>query len=220
MRVKIKKKKRKSPLRIPNLPQRLKIAGIAIVAFFVLWGGVTLYLRMMPLTNTERHHFDAIIVLGVPAESNGMPSADQQAEVTEAIREYERGVSTHLILSGGAAHNEFVEATVMGEIARSQGIPRSAIFEEGRAQNTLENACYSLEIMKAHGWQSAEIIATRGRLPRAAYIFRRYPLEWSMHSAPDLPGTSSVMRWFEWQIEVLKMIRLLGFAQFLDSCSV
>lgn len=177
-----------------------------------------LYLKTIPRSNTDRRHFDAIIVLGVPAESNGAPSADQQAEVSEAVREYARGVASHIILSGGAAHNEFVEAQVMAEVARSQGIPASSLVEEGRSQNTLENACYSMEIMKSRGWDSAEIIATDIRLPRAAYIFRRYPISWSMHGAPDLPGTSGFMRWLEWQLEVLKAVRLLGFAQFLDSC--
>lgn len=220
MRVKIKKRKKRSSSRAPDLKKRLKITGIALAVFIVVWGGVTLYLKMMPLSNTDRRHFDAIIVLGVPAESNGAPSADQQAEVSEAVREYERGVASHIILSGGAAHNEFVEAQVMAEVARSQGIPQTSLVEESRAQNTLENACYSMEIMKARGWESAEIIATDFRLPRAAYIFRRYPLAWAMHAAPDLPGTSAAMRWLEWEVEVLKAVRLLGFAQFLDSCPV
>jgi uncharacterized SAM-binding protein YcdF (DUF218 family) len=227
LRVKIKRKKTRFPKRFPDygrwLPgvgKRLKLASGAVVAFLLLWGGVTLYLKTMPLSNSDRRHFDAVVVLGVPAESNGTPSADQQAEVSEAVREYERGVASHIILSGGAAHNEFVEAKVMDEVARSQGIPESAILEEPRAQNTLENACYSVEIMKAHGWNSVEIIATQVRLPRAAYIFRRYPLTWSMHAAPDLPGTSSFVRWAEWQVEVLKMIRLLGYAQFMDHCPV
>ncbi len=220
MRVKIKRKKRRSSGGIPDLRKRLKITGIALLSFLLLWGGVTLYLKFMPLSNTDRRHFDAVIVLGVPARSNGLPSADQQAEISEAVREYERGVASHLILSGGAAHNRFVEAKVMAELARSQGIPDSAISEEPRAQNTLENACYSMEIMKARGWDSAEVIATQYRLPRAAYIVRRYPIAWSMHAAPDLPGTSSVKRWFEWQFEVLKMVRLLGYAQFTDSCPI
>lgn len=221
MRVKIKRRKRRpGKRRFPQIDKRIKIGGIAFAVCVVVWLGVTLYLKTMPLSNTENRHFDAIIVLGVPSEPNGAPSADQQAEVYEAIREYERGVAPHIILSGGAAHNDFVEATVMAEVARSQGISQSSIFEERRAQNTLENACYSMEIMKSHGWKSAEIIATKVRLPRAAYIFRRYPILWSMHSAPDLPGTNAAKRWFEWELEVLKMVRLLGLAQFLDSCPI
>jgi uncharacterized SAM-binding protein YcdF (DUF218 family) len=220
LRVKIKKKKIRFPWQTPDRGQRLKIAGAAVVGFLLLWGGVTLYLKTMPLSNTDRRHFDAVIVLGVPAESNGTPSEGQQAEVSEAVREYDRGVTSHIILSGGAAHNQFVEARMMAEIALSQGIPESAALEESRAQNTLENACYSAEIMKSRGWSSVEIIATKARLPRAAYIFRRYPLTWSMHAAPDLPGTSSAFSWVEWQIEVLKMIRLLSYAQFTDHCLV
>lgn len=193
---------------------------MCVVGLFLVWECAALFLSTRPLSNTSRRRFDAIIVLGVPAEENGAPSADQQAEVYEAVREYERGVAPNIILSGGAAHNDYVEAKVMAEVARSHGIPSAVIFEEPRALNTLDNACYSMEIMRAHGWKSAEIIATGVRLPRSAYIFHRYPIEWAMHAAPDLPGTSSARRWVQGEIEILKTIRLLGFAQILDRCPV
>lgn len=56
-----------------------------------------------------------------------------------------------MILSGGAAHNHFVEADVMAKLAESSGVPAHAIVEEGCAQDTMENVAYSTQIMRTHG---------------------------------------------------------------------
>ena len=36
------------------------------------------------------------------------------------LREYERGVASHLIVTGAAAHNRFVEAEVMARVAQAK----------------------------------------------------------------------------------------------------
>ena len=93
--------------------------------------------------------------------------------MTEGVREYERGVAPRLILTGGAAHNQFVEARVMARTAEAQGIPASAIFVEPEARDTIQNACYSVRIMKAHGWRSAEVVSSASHLPRAGNDLQR-----------------------------------------------
>ena len=129
----------------------LALAGWAVVAR-----------QLAPVSNTGLTRFDAIIVLGTPADCDGNPTPEQLARVTEGVREYERGVAPRLILTGGAAHNRFVEARVMARAAEAQGIPASAIFVEPKAMDTIQNACYSVRIMKAHGWRSAEVVSQRG----------------------------------------------------------
>ena len=115
----------------------------------------------------------------------------QLARVTEAVREYERGVAPRLLFTGGPAHNQFVEADVMAGAAAAQGIPPSAIFVETKATDTIQNACYSARIMQAHGWHSAEIVSSAYHLPRAGMIFSHTPLDWRLHAAPPLqPGAS------------------------------
>ena len=95
------------------------------------------------MSNTSQTHFDAIIVLGSPADADGNPTPIQFARVTEAVREYERGVAPRLILTGGSTRFHYVEAEVMARTARAQGIPESAIFVEDQALDTIQNACYS-----------------------------------------------------------------------------
>ena len=135
---------------------RLALAGLGSVLLLLAWG--TLARQLAPLSNTDHTRFDSIIVLGVPADGDGNPTPAMLARVTEAVREYERGVAPRLIVTGGAAHNQFVEARAMARAAHAQGIPESAIYVEPQAMDTIQNACYSARIMKAHGWRSAEVV--------------------------------------------------------------
>lgn len=173
--------------------------------------------QLAPMANTSRDHFDAIVVLGTPADSDGNPTPDQLASVTEGVREYDRGVAPRLVFTGGAAHNRFVEADVMASIAASQGIPPSAIFVETKAKDTIENACFSERVMKSHGWRSAEVVSSASHLPRASMIFGHTALDWRMHAAPRLQagkaGTTGASA-----LEVLKTVRYLVYANWAEGC--
>jgi uncharacterized SAM-binding protein YcdF (DUF218 family) len=213
---------RKRPRRKPfSWKQRLAIA--ASVAVFGLLAWATIARSLAPASNTARTRFDAIIVLGTPADGDGNPRPDQLARVTEAVHEYQRGVAPRLILTGGAAHNHFVEARVMARSAEALGIPESAVFIEPEAMDTIQNACYSVRIMKAHGWHSAEIISAAEHLPRASLIFSTlsqgsWPLEWSEHAAPPLSPESSAYHSALTTVEVLKTARYLIWARWVDHC--
>ena len=169
------------------------------------------------MANTSRDHFDAIVVLGTPADDDGNPTPDQLARVSEGVREYDRGVAPRLVFTGGAAHNRFVEADVMASIAASQGIPPSAIFVETKAKDTIQNACYSEQLMKSHGWKSAEVISAASHLPRASMIFGHTSLDWRMHGAPRLQA-GGTGRSGAAAVEVLKTVRYLVYANWAERC--
>lgn len=196
---------------------RLVVASTLIILGLVAWAEVARYVA--PLSNTSLTHFDAIIVLGVPADDDGNPTPLQLSRVTEAVHEYERGVAPRLILSGGATHHQFVEAEIMARTAEAQGIPESAIFVEGQARDTIQNACYSLRIMQSHGWHSAEVVSSAAHLPRAGLIFDRLPLEWRVHAAPPLERASgSSMGVLANALETLKTIRYLVWTRQMERC--
>jgi uncharacterized SAM-binding protein YcdF (DUF218 family) len=192
------------------------LAGGAAVIVVLLWAVIARHVA--PRSNTDRNRFDAIIVLGTWADSDGNPSPTQLARVTEGVREYERGVAPRLILTGAAVGNRFVEAQVMARAAEAQGIPTSSVFLEPNARDTIENACYSVRIMKAHGWTSAEVISSAYHLPRAAMIFDRLPIEWRVHAAPPLEPPTPTRSALRSIGETLKTVRYLVYADWADHC--
>jgi uncharacterized SAM-binding protein YcdF (DUF218 family) len=195
---------------------RLAIAATGLVLALMGWGALERHFA--PASNTGRSRFDTIIVLGSPADDDGNPTPYQLARVSEAVREYDRGVAPRLILTGGAAHNRFVEARVMARAAEAQGIPESAIVVEDEAMDTIQNACYSVRIMKAHGWHSAEVISAASHLPRAGMIFSRLPLEWRAHAAPPLTPPSAIGAGVDTVIETAKTVRYLVWARQSEYC--
>jgi uncharacterized SAM-binding protein YcdF (DUF218 family) len=171
-----------------RLTRRILFA-ISVLAFtfaLVLYGS---YITL-PTHNTDAKHFDTIIVLGTPARLDGTPSPEQRERVLEGVREYKAGVAPRLIMTGGAAHNSFVEAHVMAQFAATQGVPTSAIYEEPQAQNTIQNVYYSARIMHQHGWSSAEVVSSPYHLGRTDLILNTFDIrqpalsiDWRTHAA-------------------------------------
>ncbi len=193
---------------------RVILTSIAIVVVLVAWAAMAR--AFAPLGNTPATRFDTLIVLGSPADAEGNPTPVQLSRVTEAVHEYERGVATHLILTGGTTHGGYVEAEVMARTAEAQGVPASSIVVEPQALDTIQNACYSVRIMKAHGWRSAEVISNASHLPRAGLIFSRLPIDWRTHAAPSFePEVTSPVA----GLEVLKTLRYLVYAQWGERCT-
>jgi uncharacterized SAM-binding protein YcdF (DUF218 family) len=174
----------------------------------------------LPTSNTVANHFDTIIVLGYPANPDGTPSPEERARVLEGVREYRAGVAPRLILTGGAAHNQFVEAQVMARFAASHGVPASDLFEEGQAQNTIQNIFYSAQIMHAHGWSSAEVVSSGYHLGRAGLILatfnHRQPalaFAWRTHPAARAPEYFVPRQPVLYSLEATRCLyyRLFGF---------
>jgi len=172
-----------------------------------------------PSGNTAATRFDTLIVLGVPADSDGNPRPTMLSRVNEAVREYEHGVAPRMILTGGLDGRRYREAVVMARAVQAQGVPASAIFIEPEANDTIHNACYSARIMKVHGWRSAEVIANAAQLPRAGLIFSRVPIDWRAHAAPSIEPPSAVGVVYGDALEILKTVRYLLYTSRTETCS-
>jgi uncharacterized SAM-binding protein YcdF (DUF218 family) len=199
--------------------RRLFVVLATLVAAAILV--VAILYRSIPTRNTSLTHFDTIIVLGTPANSDGTPSPEQRERTLEGIREYKAGIAPNLIFTGGPAHNRFVEAHVMAILAAEQGIPSSAIFEEVHAKDTIQNIFYSSRIMQAHHWTSAEVVSSPSHLPRAALILQHYSFAWSTHPAPWPASYGAFNRAAHYCVEAQYCFKLrtVGFphTQFLPS---
>jgi uncharacterized SAM-binding protein YcdF (DUF218 family) len=188
----------------------------AVVAGLIAWAAIAR--AFAPKGNTAQEHFDVLMVLGSPADADGNPTATELARVTEAVNEYQRGVAPRMMITGGAAHNRFVEADVMARVAEAQGIPAGAIVEERSARDTMENTCDSLRIMRRHGWDSAEVISSASHLPRTGLILSRLPIEWRTHAAPALEPEGPWSEGAMTVVEILKTVRYLVWARQADQC--
>lgn len=189
----------------------LLLLALAAFVWFVL--APPLYYRSIGHGDTTRTHFDTLIVLGYPCEDDGHPSPEQRERVLEAVREYQRGVAPQIIMTGGAAHNRFVEAHAMKLLAVASGVPASAVVEEDRAMNTVENLYYSNEILAADGWHSAEVISSPSHLPRAALILGHYRFDWRTHASrwPPKYSVPFIAAIYAHEIAACWQIRLRGF---------
>ena len=125
-------------------------------------------------------------------------------------------MAPRLILTGGPAYNQFVEARVMARAAQAQGVPASAIYEEPEALDTIQNARFSARILKAHGWRSAEVVSSSSHLRRAALIFGRIDLDWRVHAAPPLAPESAAWHAAVEAAETLKTTRYLLWTRWTE----
>ena len=197
---------------------RIVVAVAAVVVGLVAWA--TIARALAPTENTTQEHFDVLIVLGAPADADGNPTPMELERVTEAVDEYERGVAPRMIITGGAAHNQYLEADVMARVAKAQGIPAGAIVEERTAQDTIQNACESLKIMRLHGWESAEVVSSPSHLPRTGLILSRLPLKWRTHASPALEPEAPWKQMALTAMEILKTARYLVWARQTESCAL
>ncbi len=151
----------------------------------------------LPTHNTALTHFDTIIILGTPAKSDGTPSPEQRERVLEGVRQYKAGIAPRIIMTGAAAHNRFVEAHTMAQLAATQGVPAADILEEPQALNTIQNIYYSAQLMHQHNWSTAEVISSPNHLGRTALILNTFnatqpslSIDWRTHPAPWPPEYS------------------------------
>jgi uncharacterized SAM-binding protein YcdF (DUF218 family) len=158
-----------------------------ILRVVVLAGVLVANYRAIPTGNTRLTRFDTLIVLGTPCRPDGTSSPEQRERVLEGVREFRAGVAKYMIVTGGAAHNQFYEADCMRRTAIEQGVPPDAVVEERQAQDTIQNIWFSKQIMDAHGWRSAEVVSSPSHLPRTALILERYKgkdaFAWKTHAS-------------------------------------
>ncbi len=169
--------------------------------------------RTLPLADTGQQRFDLILVLGAPCRKTGAGSPEQRERVFQAVRDWHAGQAPYLMLSGGAAHNRWVEADCMARLAESAGVPASYLLEDRKARNTVENIANAYAVMQAHGWHSVEVVSAPSHLPRAGLILSRFPIMWRTDAArwpPEVwPVTRRLREWTE--AEYCLRLRWFGF---------
>lgn len=107
---------------------------------------------------------DAMIVLA--GDNNG-------ERVSQAVELYRQGYAPKLLLSGGPLAWQLSSAEWMKKQALTMGVPESAIIMEGQSRSTLENAEFTLPIVKEQRWESIILITSPTHTRRADRVFKK-----------------------------------------------
>jgi len=121
--------------------------------------------------------YDTLIVLGNPAKDDGTPNRILRARLNKALELYLDGVSKTIIVTGGAAHNFYLESEVMANYLVEHGVENKHIIQDQISLNTIDNAQNCAKIMATHGLKTALIVTSSFHKKRAKLLFEKQNLE-------------------------------------------
>ena len=105
--------------------------------------------------------YDAIIVPGYPFSPNGKMNPIYKVRLYWAYHMYKTGKTKRIIVSGSAVHTPYVEGKVYALYLVELGIDPEHIIIEDRAEHSLENVFYSMEIAKENGFEKVAVVSDK-----------------------------------------------------------
>lgn len=118
--------------------------------------------------------YDAIIVPGYPFSPNGKMNPMYKIRLYWAYHLYKMGMTRNIIVSGSAVHTPYVEAKVYALYLIELGINPDHIIIEDRAEHSLENVFYSMEIAKVHGFDRVAIVSDKAHSFMIRYLANKF----------------------------------------------
>lgn len=113
---------------------------------------------------------DTIIVLGAKLIGS-QPSTMLRLRLDKAIRLYQQGYASTIIVSGAkGADEDTSEAAAMQRYLINQGIPENKIIIEDKSYNTFQNLNNCQTIMKEHGLEQAIIVSNASHIRRSLIL--------------------------------------------------
>jgi len=134
-------------------------------------------------SNSEIKKFDVIIILGNPATDDCEPGKIMKDRVAKGIELFKLGYAKKILFTGSSVRNNCTEADVMSSYAKLNGIPETSIIKEGRAENTYQNAYYSVAKMKELDFKTAIILTSKPHINRSCVAFSKFDIEYAMLGA-------------------------------------
>ena len=110
---------------------------------------------------------DVIVVLGARALSGGRPSRAIRRRVDHAVALFDGGAADRLLMSGGRIGGLPPEAEIMRDLAIEDRIEI-----ETDSRSTLENAIFTVRMLRLRGWSRPLVVTDWLHMPRAALAFR------------------------------------------------
>ena len=154
----------------------VRVAVVAGLAAVLVGAFATLRIWQQGDRDEERPA-DAIVVLGA-AQYDGRPSPVFAARLEHAVALYRAGVAPRFVVTGGKRSGDrTTEAAVAREYAIAHGVPRSAIFGEDEAHNTLDSLRAVAGELRERGLRSAVLVSDPTHIYRVLRIASDLGLE-------------------------------------------
>jgi len=148
--------------------RRWRVVPLALLA---LWLAAACALDQYGLGAAPREVRDAVVVAGCRVQPGGRPSLALARRTRRAVELWRAGLAREIITTGGVGHWPPAEAVVAADLARSLGVPASALVIEDRSTSTEENARFAAERSAARRiW----LVTDSYHVFRAERVFRRY----------------------------------------------
>jgi uncharacterized SAM-binding protein YcdF (DUF218 family) len=115
------------------------IGGVLALA----WVGAAFGLDAYGRRGSASGHWDAIVVAGAQVWRGGRPSKALERRTLAAIELFKAGYAPRLVLTGGIGQHAPAAAQAAAVLARTHGVPESAIVIQDRSHTTVEDAAFT-----------------------------------------------------------------------------
>ncbi|MEH2067400.1 MAG: YdcF family protein [Nostoc sp.] len=175
---------------------------------------VPLFCCQAPLVNSKHQTFDAIVVLGNPANSDGSIGEIARQRVLKAVELFHAGRAKYILFSGAAVYNHYVEADVMANFAHSLGVPRSALLTDTQARNTYQNLLNATKIVLKNHWSSALIVTSPYHVRRTAFIVSHFSIDYQVVPC-EVPVAARIKQLLigQWENYLLTRLAFDGYSK-------
>jgi uncharacterized SAM-binding protein YcdF (DUF218 family) len=136
-----------------RVPRTALYTGLSLFLFTASYVGVNYVWVARQAARDESRPADVIVVFGA-AEYAGRPSPVFRARLDHALSLYQRGLSQHIITTGGQGVDaKFAEGSVGRDYLVAKGVPADSVIAETQSLDTQDSARRVAAIMRANGMQ-------------------------------------------------------------------
>ena len=147
-------------------------ATLAFLVFLAFYTPVPWLIAEPLRISAQPQQADAIVVLAGGVGESGRAGGGYQERVKTAVGMYQVGFAPRLVLVSGYVF-AFREAEIMRDLARSLGVPESAIVLETRAANTYDGVVSVRELLMRAGWNRILLVSSPYHMRRAMLVWRK-----------------------------------------------
>ena len=159
-------------------------------------------------------HADAIVVLGCALEADDTPGGSLAARTEHAVKLWRAHRAPRLLFSGNDANFQPSQAQAAAHLAHRMGVPRAAMLTEDQSRDTWENAQFSAQILKQHGWSRILLVSDPSHLWRASRHFRRLGMTVAVSGADEADALGTPLRFHKAFREVVSVTRDVLFLRY------